>query len=60
MSVVGFWLYGFGILAAILNSFVHSRDAYASVPDNVILSIITVALVSIAYIAKSFDGHHKL
>ena len=60
VSVIGFWLYGFGILAAILNSFVHSRDAYASVPDNVILSIITVALVSIAYIAKSFDGNHKL
>lgn len=60
VNLIGFWCYGFAILTAILNSFVHSRDAYASVPENVILSIITVALVSIAYISKSFDDNHKL
>lgn len=60
VSLIGFWFYGFGILAAILNSFVHSRDAYASVPDNVILSVVTVIFISIAYISKSFDNNHKL
>lgn len=60
VSLIGFWFYGFGILAAILNSFVHSRDAYASVPDNVVLSVITVILVSIAYLSKPFDNNHKL
>ena len=60
ISLIGFWFYGFGILAAILNSFVHSRDAYASVPDNVILSVVTVIFISIAYISKSFDNNHKL
>lgn len=60
VSLIGFWFYGFGILAAILNSFVHSRDAYASVPDNVILSVVTVIFISISYISKSFDNNHKL
>lgn len=60
VSLIGFWFYGFGILAAILNSFVHSRDAYASIPDSVVLSVITVILVSIAYLSKPFDNNHKL
>ena len=60
VSLIGFWFYGFGILAAILNSFVHSRDAYASIPDSVILSVITVILISISYISKSFENNHKL
>ncbi len=60
VSLIGFWFYGLGILAAILNAFVHSRDAYAVVPDSVILSVITVILISIAYLSKPFDNNHKL
>jgi uncharacterized membrane protein len=50
-----FWLNLIGIVAAILNAFVHSRDAYAMVPENVILSLITVALLSIGQFALTFD-----
>ncbi|QIO04916.1 hypothetical protein [Acinetobacter shaoyimingii] len=60
VSLIGFWFYGFGILAAILNSFVHSRDAYATASSGVLLSILTVVLVAIAYIAKAFENNHKL
>lgn len=59
-AMIGFWFYGIGILTAILNSFVHSRDAYAIAPNNVTLSIITVAFISIAYFAKAFENNHKL
>jgi uncharacterized membrane protein len=52
---VDFWLNLLGIIAAIINAFVHSRDAYAMVPDNVILSIITVALLSIAHVVMAMD-----
>jgi uncharacterized membrane protein len=51
-----FWLNLLGILAAIVNAFVHSRDAYAIVPENVILSVITVASLSIAQFALTFDS----
>ncbi|TCK33664.1 putative membrane protein [Paraburkholderia sp. BL8N3] len=50
-----FWLNLLGIVAAIVNAFVHSRDAYAMVPLNVILSVITVALLSVGQIALAFD-----
>jgi uncharacterized membrane protein len=50
-----FWLNLVGIIAAILNAFVHSRDAYAIVPENVILSVVTVALLSVGQIALAFD-----
>jgi len=50
-----FWLNLFGIVAAIVNAFVHSRDAYAMVPLNVILSVITVGLLSAGRIALAFD-----
>ncbi|MEM5438606.1 DUF2231 domain-containing protein [Paraburkholderia diazotrophica] len=50
-----FWLNLLGIVAAIVNAFVHSRDAYAMVPLNVILSVITVVLLSIGQIALAFD-----
>lgn len=53
---VDFWLNLLGIVAAILNAFVHSRDAYAMVPENVILSLITVALLSIGQFALAFAG----
>lgn len=44
-----FWLNALGIVAAIFNAFVHSRDAYAMVPQNVILSVVTVALLGIGH-----------
>ncbi|KXU93942.1 hypothetical protein CR51_28095 [Caballeronia megalochromosomata] len=50
-----FWLNLFAIVAAIVNAFVHSRDAYAMVPENVVLSVVTVALLSIAHIAMAMD-----
>lgn len=52
---VDFWLNLLGIIAAIINAFVHSRDAYGMVPDNVILSIITVALLGIAQVTVALD-----
>lgn len=39
-----FWLHLVGIVVAIVNAFVHSRDAYAVVPEGVWLSAATVAL----------------
>lgn len=45
-----FWLNLLAIVAAILNAFVHSRDAYAVVPGGVWLSVCTVALLSIGHV----------
>ncbi len=50
-----FWLNLLGIVAAIVNAFVHSRDAYGIMPESVILSVITVALLSVGQIALAFD-----
>lgn len=54
MEKLDFWLNLLGIVAAIINAFVHSRDAYAMVPENVILSVITVALLGIGQFALGF------
>lgn len=53
---IHFWLNPVAIVAAILNSFVHSRDAYAIAPQNVIYSAITVGCLLVANIALSL-GH---
>ena len=45
-----FWLNLLAIVAAILNAFVHSRDAYAIVPLSVWLSALTVILLSIGHV----------
>lgn len=45
-----FWLNLLAIGAAIVNAFVHSRDAYAVVPAGVWLSVITVMLLSVGHI----------
>lgn len=47
---VDFWVNLFAIIAAILNAFVHSRDAYASMPAGAWLSAITVILLAIGRI----------
>jgi len=50
---VDFWLNLFAIIAAIVNAFVHSRDAYAVVPAAMWLSACTVALLAIGHIAMA-------
>ncbi len=50
---LGFWLNLLGIVAAILNAFVHSRDAYAMMPAGVWLSACTVLLMSLAQVVVS-------
>jgi uncharacterized membrane protein len=45
-----FWLNLFAIVAAIVNAFVHSRDAYAVAPTGLVLSVCTVSLISIGNI----------
>jgi uncharacterized membrane protein len=54
-----FWLNLLGIAAAIVNAFVHSRDAYAMVPLNVVLSLVTVVLLSLGRIALAVDKVDK-
>lgn len=49
-QVINFWLNVVGIVAALVNAFVHSRDAYAVMPDGVWLSILTVAAMGIGRI----------
>ncbi len=44
---IDFWLNLVAIVAAIFNAFVHSRDAYASMPEGVWLSACTVILLAI-------------
>ncbi|CCJ84537.1 Membrane protein, putative [Cronobacter dublinensis 582] len=43
-----FWLNLVAIALAIINAFIHSRDAYAVVPAGVILSTLVVALLLLA------------
>ncbi|WLI75059.1 hypothetical protein Q5705_10585 [Kosakonia sp. H02] len=45
---IHFWLWLVAVVLAIVNAFVHSRDAYAVVPLGVILSTIVVVLLLIA------------
>jgi uncharacterized membrane protein len=49
-EIANFWLNVVGIVAAILNAFVHSRDAYAVMPAGVWLSIATVLALGIGRI----------
>jgi uncharacterized membrane protein len=42
-----FWLNLAAIVVAIINAFVHSRDAYAVIPTGVWLSVCTVILLAI-------------
>lgn len=48
-----FWLNLLAIVAAIVNSFVHSRDAYAVVPAGAWLSALTVILLCIGNVLAS-------
>ena len=46
-QVINFWLNVVAIIAALFNAFVHSRDAYAAMPDGMWLSVITVMAMAI-------------
>jgi uncharacterized membrane protein len=50
-----FWLNLIAIVAAIVNAFVHSRDAYAVVPTGLWLSVCTVILLSIGNIVIAVE-----
>jgi uncharacterized membrane protein len=50
-----FWLNLFAIVVAIVNAFVHSRDAYAVVPAGLMLSGFTVILLSIGNIVIAVE-----
>ena len=52
---VDFWLNLLAIAVAIVNSFVHSRDAYAVVPAGVWLSACTVLLLCIGNMLVSIQ-----
>ena len=48
---VDFWFNLLAIIAAIFNAFVHSRDAYATMPTGAWLSAFTVILLAIGRIS---------
>lgn len=50
---IDFGLNLIGILAAIVNAFVHSRDAYAVMPSGMILSVVTVACIAVSIVVAS-------
>jgi uncharacterized membrane protein len=50
-----FWLNLLAIVMAIVNAFVHSRDAYAVVPTGLWLSVCTVILLSIGNIVVAVE-----
>jgi uncharacterized membrane protein len=51
-----FWLNLFAVAAAIVNAFVHSRDAYAVVPAGAWLSACTVALLSLSHVLMAVQA----
>jgi uncharacterized membrane protein len=55
MDKLDFWLNLFAILVAIINAFVHSRDAYAAAPTGRWLSACTVILLSIGHIVIAVE-----
>ena len=55
MDKFDFWLNLFAIVVAIINAFVHSRDAFAVVPTGLWLSVCTVILLSIGNIVVSME-----
>jgi uncharacterized membrane protein len=55
-AALDFWLNLFAIVAAIFNAFVHSRDAYAVIPEGMWLSVLTVVLLCVAAVVRaSYD-----
>jgi len=52
---LNFWLNVVAIVAALLNAFVHSRDAYATMPTGVWLSVLTVLAMALGRILLAGD-----
>jgi uncharacterized membrane protein len=52
-EAANFWLNVVAIAAAIINAFVHSRDAYGAMPDGLWLSIVTVLALAVGRIILS-------
>lgn len=52
---INFWLQVIAIVAALFNAFVHSRDAYATMPAGVWLSVLTVLAMVIGRIVLAGD-----
>jgi uncharacterized membrane protein len=52
---INFWLQVIAIVAAIFNAFVHSRDAYGSMPTGLWLSVLTVLALVIGRIIMAGD-----
>ncbi|MDP9044164.1 MAG: hypothetical protein M3O01_05095 [Pseudomonadota bacterium] len=50
-EIASFWLNVGAIAAATVNAFVHSRDAYAAMPEGLWLSGLTVALLVLGRLA---------
>jgi uncharacterized membrane protein len=57
-EAINFWLNVIAIVAALVNAFVHSRDAYAVMPDAVWLSILTVAAMALGRIILAGNKSH--
>jgi len=51
--VLDFWLNLLAIVAALFNAFVHSRDAYAVIPEGMWLSVVTVVLLCVASVVRT-------
>lgn len=51
-----FFVYLLGIAAAIVNAFVHSRDAYAVMPEGMWLSVLTVVLLTVASVLRTLQN----
>lgn len=49
-----FWLHFAAIALAILNAFVHSRDAFGAMPEGLWLSAATVLLLAIGFIVSGW------
>jgi uncharacterized membrane protein len=55
-QLINFWLNVAGIIAALVNAFVHSRDAYGVIPDAVWLSVATVLALGIGRIVLAGEN----
>ena len=53
-----FWISLLAIVVAVVNAFIHSRDAWAVVPMGVTLSTIVVALLLIANVQLALRERH--
>lgn len=56
---IDFLLNLLAIVAAIFNAFVHTRDAYGSMPTGLWLSLLTVVLLALAHIITAVQYTHS-